>query len=105
MRASSQGTSSPSIQIFSVFSKGMGSDPPRDRIADLGGRSLDVVGLVDRGAYSGPGVVLAEELQHHRGRDDGRARIGLAGAGDVGRRAVDGLEQRRAGAGGVEVAG
>ena len=56
-------------------------------------------GLLD----AGRGVRLAEELAHHRGRDDRRTRIGGAGARDVGRRAVHRLEQRRAGAGRIEV--
>ena len=56
-------------------------------------------GLPDPGGRLG----LAEELEHHRRRDDRGPGIGRAGARDVGRRAVDRLEQRRARPGRVEV--
>ena len=49
-------------------------------------------------------VALAEVVEHEGRRQDGGDRVGLVLPGDVGRRAVDGLEHRRAGAGGVQVA-
>ena len=51
------------------------------------------------------GVVLAQMLEHERGRVDGGQRVGDPLAGDVVRRAVDRLEERRARASRVEVGG
>ena len=113
--ASSQSTSSPSIQIFSVGVMGIryclsgagrraGQRRARgDRVADLGRGAGDVVGLVDGFPYSVGRGGLAEELEHHRRGDDRGPRVGLPLPGDVGRRAVHRLEHRRPGAGRVEV--
>ena len=60
--------------------------------------------LLDRAHDRGGGVRLAEMLEHHRRRPDLADRVGDALAGDVGRRAVDRLEQRRDRAIGVDVA-
>ena len=95
--------SSPFIQIFSVGVMGIAvpfvvqdSAGGGDRVADLRGRAFYIVGCVDSLLDSGRSVGLAEEIAHHRGRDDRRPGVGLPGPGDVGRRAVDRLEQRRA---------
>ena len=58
----------------------------------------------DRGLDAGRRVRLAEVLEQHRHRQHRRRRVGLALAGDVGRRAVHRLEHRRVGAAHVEVA-
>ena len=57
-------------------------------------------------AADGPkrrGVGFAEVLEHHHGAQDGGHGIRRPGPDDVGGRAVHRLEQRRTGAGGVEV--
>ena len=56
-------------------------------------------GLADPGG----GIALAEVVEHEGRRQDGSDGVGLALPGDVGRRAVDGLEHGGAGAGGVQV--
>src|SRR5437867_1604557 len=108
MRASSQSTSFPSIQIFCVFSMGIvraplsvlsaGLHESRDGVADLGGGAGDLLGRSNSVAHASRGIALTEEIEHHRGGDDGRARVGLSRPGNVGRRAVHWLEQRRPGA-------
>src|SRR5438067_12282696 len=105
--ASSQSTNAPSIQIFSTLSSGMNSpsESVGDVVAYLGRGAGDIDRLLARLGDAGGGVGLAQELQHHGRRPDGGQRIGPTGAGDVGRRAMDGLEQRRPRAGRVEVGG
>src|SRR3954453_11912764 len=103
--ASRHGTNSPSIQIFSDSVIGIGSNPFCDGVADLGGGARVLTGIFDGFGDAGGGIALAEELEHERGRPYRGDRVGPARADDVGRRAVDGLEQGRTGAGRVEVAG
>src|SRR5215212_7532471 len=115
--ALSQSTSSPFIQIFGVGVIGMGSvshragsftrsktrsvHTPGDLVTDGRGAPGDRLGAGFADALGGVG--LAEEVEHEGGRQDRGARIGDVGAGDVGRRAVDGLEHRWARASRVEV--
>ena len=53
-----------------------------------------VDGRLDRRRLAGPVEPVAK---HHRDREEGRERVGDPAAGDVGRRAVHGLEQAWAG--------
>src|SRR5262245_4302755 len=105
--ASPHGMSSPLNQIFSVGVIGIGISSKRraDGVGNLRRRSFSIVGFFDGFLNSGRGFRLAQEIAHHGGRNDRRSGVGLALAGDVGRRAVYRLEQRRAGAGGVQVGG
>ena len=59
---------------------------------DVGGAVAGVEDLVD-GGFDGVGVLLevGGVAQDHGGGEDGSEGVGLAGAGDVGRGAVDGL--------------
>src|SRR5437763_3811099 len=100
MRASAQSTSAPFIQIFSVGVMGM-SEPFCDAVADDRRRPRGYV--LTSLADAGGGVGLTQVVEHERGRQDGGDRVGPAGAGDVRGRAVHGLEERGAGAGGVGV--
>src|SRR5579864_3405457 len=103
--ASSQLTNSPSIQIFSTLSSGMqlSLNVLGAVVADLRRGAGDVDRLLARLGDAGGGVGLAQEFEHHRRRANGGEGVGLASADDVGRRAVHGLEHRRAGAKRVEV--
>src|SRR4051812_12833083 len=99
MRASSQATSLPFIQIFSVGVMGIGvrspvvgaaqrpwqwcrssvgeSEPSGDGVADLGGGGVEVGGGGARLAYALGGVGLAEEIEHHGRGEDGGDGVGL----------------------------
>src|SRR5580765_1793514 len=105
--ASSHGTSSPSIQIFSDLVIGIGSNPFCDGVADLGGGALVLAGISNGLGDAGRGIrsaPAAEEVEHQRRRPDRRDRIGLARSDDVGGGTVHRLEQRWSGTGRVEVA-
>src|SRR5437773_685870 len=116
--ASSQSTSCPSIQILSTLVMGMPlrllRDVLGDQIANFSRRvshrgSRRAAQLGEYGPY-GPfdpigGAVLPDEAGQHPRRQDGGQRVGFAGAGDVGGRAVNGLEQARSFPRWVEVAG
>src|SRR3954468_20715763 len=95
--ASSQATSSPSIQIFSDLVRGISSpsDPGGDGVADLVGGAAEGRRVLDGLGDAGGGIGLAQEVQHEGGRADGRHGIGLARADDVGRRTMYRFEQRR----------
>src|SRR6478609_11451884 len=72
-------------------------------VADLAGRPGVLLGLFGGLGDAGRGVVLAEELAHEAGRDDGGEGVGDTLAGDVGCGAVYRLEHRRTRPGRVEV--
>ena len=111
MRASSHGTSSPFIQIFSVGVIGMrlllrAASATASPISGGGRVSVAPSRPATTEAQAdaiGRCRVLAEEVEHHGGRQDRGDRVGLPLTGDVGGRAVDGLEHRRAGAGGLRL--
>src|SRR5271169_2619865 len=80
-----------------------GSDRPGDRLADFfGARAAAQVRRVrtfpedvfDRVEHGVRGLAVAEKLEHHRARPDLADRVRDVPAHDVGRRAVDRLEQR-----------
>src|SRR5579871_2197853 len=83
MLASSQLTSSPSIQIFSVFCSGMVSDPPGEVVADVGSGTSELGGGRLRHSFvdAGGGIAGAKELEHEGDRGDGRQRVGPVLAG------------------------
>ena len=66
----------------------------RCRAAQVGGPQTGLQGPIDGRFYPRRVVLPGESVpQHQRGREEHRERVGDPLAGDVGRRAVDGLEQ------------
>src|SRR5436189_1643507 len=94
--ASSHATSSPSIQIFSDLVIGMCSNPFCDGVADLGGGARVLTWICDGFGDAGGGVGVAEKIKEQCRRPYRGDGVGLSRADDVGRRAVNRFEQRRA---------